>query len=46
MMVTAVEYVLRSITPTWDYAAWEQLPNDGIRYTVQELFAGAPDTTL
>jgi Uma2 family endonuclease len=34
MTVTAVEYVLRSIEPSWNYTSWEQLPDDGNRYEV------------
>ncbi|RIK44657.1 MAG: Uma2 family endonuclease [Chloroflexi bacterium] len=31
---TALEYQLRSIDASWDYAKWEQLPDDGNRYEV------------
>lgn len=32
--VTALEYQLRSIDASWNYAKWEQLPDDGNRYEV------------
>ncbi|HEX5505467.1 MAG TPA: Uma2 family endonuclease [Thermomicrobiales bacterium] len=34
MAVVVPELVLRSLDPTWDYARWEQLPDDGNRYEV------------
>jgi Uma2 family endonuclease len=34
MTVTAVEFVMRSLDASWDYARWEQLPADGNRYEV------------
>lgn len=34
MTVVSPELVLRSLDPTWDYARWEQLPDDGNRYEV------------
>jgi hypothetical protein len=37
MTVTPVEFVLRSLGPSWNYARWVH---------VADLFVGAPDTTL
>ncbi|NNJ10670.1 Uma2 family endonuclease [Chloroflexales bacterium ZM16-3] len=34
MTVTSVELVLRSLDPSWSYARWEELPDDGNRYEV------------
>jgi Uma2 family endonuclease len=34
MVVTSIEYQLRSSDASWCYAKWEQLPNDGSRYEV------------
>lgn len=34
MTVTPVDLVLRSLDATWNYACWEQLPDDGNRYEV------------
>lgn len=34
MTVTSPELVLRSLDATWNYARWEQLPDDGNRYEV------------
>lgn len=34
MSVSPVELVLRSLDPSWCYARWEQLPEDGNRYEV------------
>ncbi|HEX5506253.1 MAG TPA: Uma2 family endonuclease [Thermomicrobiales bacterium] len=34
MAVVDPELVLRSLDATWDYARWEQLPDDGNRYEV------------
>jgi Uma2 family endonuclease len=34
MTVATPDLVLRSLDPTWDYARWEGLPDDGNRYEV------------
>ena len=34
MTLTTPELVLRSLDTTWNYARWEQLPDDGNRYEV------------
>lgn len=34
MVVTDVEYLLKSVDASWCYERWERLPNDGNRYEV------------
>jgi Uma2 family endonuclease len=34
MAISTVAYAMRSLDTAWDYARWEQLPDDGNRYEV------------